>query len=267
MPNIFKQFLGPIQSYVFPKADELAVDDLLPPEEAEEETQPAEGEEGAQAAGEQSEDQAVLSFAQVQADEIVAQARKEGEALLEQYRQQAAQELEEAREAARQEGFQEGYAQGMAQAQEEGKAAAQETLRRQGEQVKEFLEQATRAREDLMEQTKSELCDLSMAVAEKIIHISLKSSQDVILRMIQMATQRLRRREWVHIYVGGCDARQLAQITPELTTSLASLSDHIKVIPMANDESGTCIIEMPDEIIDASASTQLNNLRDILHSS
>ena len=29
-------------------------------------------------------------------------------------------------------------------------------------------------------------------------------------------------------------------------------------------ESGTCIIEMPDEIVDASASTQLDNLRTIL---
>ena len=52
--------------------------------------------------------------------------------------------------------------------------------------------------------------------------------------------------------------------SPELTAMLAGLSDHIKIIPMADDESGTCIIEMPDEIIDASASTQLNNLRDIL---
>ena len=29
-------------------------------------------------------------------------------------------------------------------------------------------------------------------------------------------------------------------------------------------ESGTCIIETPDEIIDASAATQLNNIRSIL---
>ena len=54
------------------------------------------------------------------------------------------------------------------------------------------------------------------------------------------------------------------RLRPELTASLAGLSDHIKLIPMADDESGTCIIEMPDEIIDASASTQLNNIRDVL---
>ena len=115
-----------------------------------------------------------------------------------------------------------------------------------------------------MLQVQDELCDLSIAVAEKVIHISLKSSREVILRMVQMATERLRRREWVHIYIGGCDTRELAQIAPELTASLAGLSDHIKLIPMANDESGTCIIEMPDEIIDASVPTQLDNLKGIL---
>ena len=147
----------------------------------------------------------------------------------------------------------------------EGRAAMEEQLHQQELQIKQFLEEASQAREDLMEQTQSELCDLSVAVAEKIIHVSLKSSREVILKMIQMATDRLKRREWVHIYVGGCTARELAQITPELTATLAGLSDHIKVIPMADDESGTCIIEMPDEIIDASVSTQLDNIKDILH--
>ena len=34
---------------------------------------------------------------------------------------------------------------------------------------------------------------------------------------------------------------------------------------LSDDEAGTCIIEMPDEIIDASASTQLKNIRDLIH--
>ena len=67
--------------------------------------------------------------------------------------------------------------------------------------------------------------------------------------------------------MGGCDSKELAQITPELTAALSGLSDHIKIIPMADDELGTCIIEMPDEIIDASVSTQLDNIRQIARSS
>lgn len=48
-------------------------------------------------------------------------------------------------------------------------------------------------------------------------------------------------------------------------TALAGLSDHIKNLRCPSDEAGTCIIEMPDEIIDASASTQLKNIRDLIH--
>ena len=33
---------------------------------------------------------------------------------------------------------------------------------------------------------------------------------------------------------------------------------------MADDEPGTCIVEMPDEIIDASAATQMGNIRSLL---
>ena len=153
----------------------------------------------------------------------------------------------------------------MKKAQVEAAAALENQRREVQKEVAAFLEKASQARDDLMEKARDELCDLSITVAEKIIHISLKSSREVIGRMIQMATDRLKRREWVRIYVGGCDARELAEITPELTTALSGLSDNIKLIPLADDESGTCIIEMPDEIIDASVSTQIHNLRDILH--
>ena len=35
---------------------------------------------------------------------------------------------------------------------------------------------------------------------------------------------------------------------------------------MADDESGTCIVELPDAILDASVSTQLANIREVLDS-
>ena len=47
-------------------------------------------------------------------------------------------------------------------------------------------------------------------------------------------------------------------------TALSALSDRVRIIPMADDEAGTCIIETPDEIVDASAATQLNNIRTLL---
>lgn len=267
MPNIFKHFLRPqVEEFQFPQVDDIVVEPEPPPEpEPPEEEVLPEGEEEEQPGPDPGQGAAAMfSYARVQADEIVAQAKREGEQLLEQYRQQAEEQAQQLREEARQEGYRQGYSDGMTKAQAESELKLEEQRQQQAEEIKKYLERVTQAKEDLLTQAQDELCDLSIAVAEKVIHISLKSSREVILRMVQMATERLRRREWVRIYIGGCDSRELAQITPELTASLAGLSDHIKLIPMADDESGTCIIEMPDEIIDASASTQLDNLKDIL---
>ena len=272
MPNIFKNFLRPqVAAYAFPPADEIQIEeDPVEPEEEtpQDETPSADNQPADETSDPDDPGQgaaAMFSYARVQADAILEEARRQAEQIQEQARQQAQQEAEEVKDEARREGFQQGYADGQRKAQIESEARLEEQRQQQAAQIKAFLEQATQAREDLMTRTQDELCDLSIAVAEKVIHVSLKSSRDVILRMVQMATERLRRRDWVRIYIGGCDTRELAQITPKLMASLGSLSDNIKLIPMANDESGTCIIEMPDEIIDASASTQLNNLKDILH--
>ena len=51
---------------------------------------------------------------------------------------------------------------------------------------------------------------------------------------------------------------------PQLAKALSHVSDRVRLTPMTEEESGTCIIEMPDEIIDASVSTQLENIRTVL---
>ncbi len=276
LPNIFKNFLHPpITSYIFPDVDKLEIE----PEETEEEKlvfdqdledvpleeEEQEEEQDEETARQLREAKERISFAEIQAEKILEDARQQAQAMMEECRKRAEEEAQQTKEQAHEEGYRQGYMDGMKKADIEGQAKLQEQLEQQSEEVRSFLEKASMAKEQMLEQTKSDMCDLSIAVAEKIIHISLKSSQEVIARMIQMATEKLKRREWVHIYVGGCEAKQLAQITPELNSALAGLSDHVKIIPMTNDEMGTCIIEMPDAIIDASVSTQVNNIREMLN--
>ena len=55
------------------------------------------------------------------------------------------------------------------------------------------------------------------------------------------------------------------EVDTEFLEALSGLSDNIKIITMDNGEDGTCIIELPDEIIDASVGTQLENIKDILN--
>jgi flagellar assembly protein FliH len=215
-----------------------------------------------------------VEYAQLQAELILRQARVDGEKLMEKMKEDAIREAELIHAGARDEGYREGYAKGMADAMEEGarsreeeKIHMEEQASRLEEEVKRFLEKASLAQEEMIYQTQDELLDLVMAVAEKIIRVSLKSSSEIIVRMLQTATEKLKHQEWVYIYITGCDARTMAQISPALTATLGALSDNIRIVPMGDDEVGTCIIETPEGMIDASVSTQLSNMRDILKSS
>lgn len=270
MPNIFKRFsMAKAEPYQFPDAKDLIEEEESPAPAEELEEEALEEEEERPGTVEAEEEPAPpsenpVNFAQVQAESILRDAHSRAEEILEQARQTAEQESGQVFAAAREDGHREGYVQGMAQANQEARQAMEEQAKRQQAQVEEFLEKAGAALDRQMDQSVDELRDLAMAIAEKVVCISLKSSADVISRMIQTAVDKRKRREWVHIYIAECDAKRLTQMPASLSATLSGLSDRVRIIPMADDESGTCIIETPDEIIDASAATQLNNIRSIL---
>ncbi len=279
MRNILKGLLDP-ETYRFPSAEELGLEEESPPEtpgeeEAYEATAPSpEGEEsvleeeeappGEEGPAASPEPSGPVQYAQLQAELILKRAREEAEELLANARAAAKAEQEEIRMGARDEGYREGYAQGIGKAMEDARRDKEAVAARMEKEVQAFLEKADMAREEVLLQARDELLDLCIAVAEKVVRVSLKSSSEVIVRMIQTATERLKRQEWVHIYISGCDTKGVAQISPALTTALGALSQHVKIIPMGDDEGGTCIVETPEEIIDASVSTQMTNIRDLL---
>ena len=288
MPNIFKAFSrAKAEPYQFPVADEIVVPGVEPEPEAKPDDgeefiplgdgpSPEEedagfdvtahgGEQSDQAEPEKETKETPVSFAQIQAEQILADARREADNILLQARDEADKKAKEVFAKARGEGYQEGYVAGMAQAAQESRQAREEQAARLEEEIHRFMEHAGDTLDRQMDQSVEDLRDLAMAVAEKVICVSLKSSADVIARMIQTAIDKRKKKEWVHIYIAECDAKRLTQLPASLTRALSALSDRVRIIPMADDESGTCIIEMPDEIIDASVSTQLGNLRTILN--
>ena len=103
-----------------------------------------------------------------------------------------------------------------------------------------------------------------MSVAEKVIHISLKSSGEVIKQMIVAATKKLKKTAWVKIYIDKFDYDMMMKADADVIDELSHLSDNIKFIVMDKEEQGNCIIEMPDEIVDVSVNTQMENIKDIL---
>ncbi len=269
MPSILKRFTNlTANKYVFPDANELPVfseeAQAAPAAEGETDGEPQAAEAPKEEKWEPERRQSPIDFAQVQADAILADARQQAEQILLEAREESAQELEDMRQQAAAEGFQKGLQEGLAAGRLEAQQQLEKDAARQEEMVKSFLEGAQAEKELMLEKSKEDLKELALAIAEKVIRVSLRSSSDILIRMIEAATAKKRRCEWVQIYIADCDAKTNAQTVPELVEAMRHLSDRVRVIPMADDESGTCIIEMPDEIMDASVSTQLDNLRGVM---
>lgn len=221
-----------------------------PPEEPENEQEPDKDEEAEAAKAITAMEEEILANARKQADKILADAREQAEILREQgYR----------------EGTDNGYTDGTRQALEEHRKTLDAELHELRQNIREVVTEVSIEKEKLLEQYIDDLKRISLAVAEKIIQTSLQSSGDIIKRMIISATDKMQRKQWAKIYVTKCETGISMEVDAEFLEALSKLSDNVKLITMDNGEPGTCIIELPDEIIDASVSTQLENIKDILN--
>lgn len=186
--------------------------------------------------------------------------------------QEAQQILNDARQQAeliRQEAYEEGLAQGREdgtkQAYEEHKQELYAELEQMQSDFGELLQSVSIEKAKILEQYVDDLKKISLAVAEKVIHTSLQTSGDVVKRMILAATEKITGKKWAKIYITKYNTGISTEMDMEFMEALSHLSENIKIITMDNGEEGTCIIELPDEIIDASVGTQIENIKDILN--
>ena len=191
----------------------------------------------------------LLEDSRIEAEQIKNQARDEG------------------REIGEREGYEKGYIDGYEKAQQE----VEKTLKKEADELllelRDLIESVEQKKREMLEQYKDDLRDIAISIAEKIIRVSLKSSGDIIKRMIISATEGIMSKEWVKIYIARCDAEMAVNGDSMLINSISYVSDHIKIIVMENEAPGTCILEFPDKVIDASTNTQIENIKEIISSS
>lgn len=195
---------------------------------------------------------------------ILEDARQQAEDILEAAREQIREELAAAREEGLREGREAGYEEGRANAETECRQEFEDSLAAFRADVRRALQSVETAKETCIHSYLDELKDCAVAVAEKVIHVSLKSSGEVIKQMIISATEKLKKTAWVKIYIDKYDYDMMMQADVDVIDELSRLSDNIKFIVMDKEASGSCIIEMPEEIVDVSVNTQLENIKDIL---
>lgn len=197
-------------------------------------------------------------------DKLIEEAEKRAEEILEEANQKA--------EEIRRQAFEDGFRQGLSEGREKGEEEARSEVRAQSEAAaKKFHEDTAQAldeisaiKEEAVRRYLDELRDVAIAVAEKVIHVSLSSSGEVIGRMILNEVEKKKKTAWMKIYIDKQDYDMMVKADADVADALSRVSDNVKFVIMENNPPGSCIIETPEEIVDIGVDTQIANLKDKL---
>ena len=212
--------------------------DAVEPEEAEEEEEEVEEKDAKEQYEELLEAQRrIVEEAEEHVKRIVDDAHKQADIL---------------RQKAFAEGHEEGVEAGYKEAYEEQRRLLDVEIKQLQANAADVMRSISIEKTKLLEQYVDDLKRISLAIAEKIIQTSLQSSGDIVKRMILAATDKITKKQWAKIYITKCETGISMEVDADFLEALSKLSDNIKIITMDNGEEGTCIIELPDEIIDAS---------------
>lgn len=197
-----------------------------------------------------------------QAEAIISDAERSAQELVEEGQQRARQTLDaaEARatalaEDARRHGYDEGHAAGV--------AAAQAEMANMLAALRELVESARVERHALLISAEPELVRLAVGIAERVLHQQIALDGGVVVEMARAAIARLVDREKITIRVNPADIERMREHREELL----ALGD-VKVMRVIEDQRvdrGGVVLETDAGSIDAKISTQLGEVRKLLH--
>ena len=207
----------------------------------------------------------IIEEAEQRAKKIIDDANEEAERTLKEAKQKAIDVHSEAEEDGRKKGFEQGFSTGS----EEGKL---EFIRMSEEKIRAFFsavdvacESIDAQKREILEKNIIDLSDLALAVAEKIVCIALDSSGEVIKRMILSAAAPAGEKQWAKVTISGKDVEMMREDGIDIFEELYSITDKIDIIVVDDADNGTCFIEFPNYVIDAGTGTQLQNIKDLIH--
>ena len=139
----------------------------------------------------------------------------------------------------------------------EGKAAAGEELQHLLTAFAEMISQIADKKEQVVMEQQQALRKLVLTIAEKVINVSLATSGEIVERMVVKALEGQRQIPWVKLHIAQCDAILMENSGCNMQQTLEHIAGYVRLDVMKNAKSGTCIVELPDLIIDASVENQL----------
>ncbi|MFP4362316.1 MAG: flagellar assembly protein FliH [Spirochaetia bacterium] len=188
-----------------------------------------------------------------QAEDEANRIRLEAEAEAEQMKQKAQARVQEIEKEAHEKGFSQGREEGF----EAGKGEAERLV----ERVHVVLSKAIEKRNEIIEQSETQLINLVLLIAKKVIKVISENQKNVVINNVIQALRKLKSRGDVVIRVNLADV----DLTNEHMQDFMRMVEDVKSITILEDSSvdrGGCIIETDFGQIDARISSQLNEIEE-----
>ena len=210
--------------------------------------------------------QSILDDAQSFAEDHLKSATEEAERMLEETRSEIDAWWEERRgsdealvESKREAGYAQGYQEGMQQAEQE----IQQAYERKLSEAQAVLEQAYKAKEQIIQEAEPFVVSLSCSVAEKVIGRQLALEPDIAVEMVRKTLFRKRESGTITVCVSPQQFAYVHAAREELSLAVDSQAE-LQIIPDSSVHDSGCVVRSALGSIDARIDTQLAEIKKAL---
>lgn len=180
---------------------------------------------------------------------LLQEAGEEAKKILEAARKEAQERLENAQA--------KGYEEGMQKAIEEANLEIGETV----SEISALLHSLEEQKAGMLKNYEGKIRDLAISVAKKVIQTEMDQNDEVFLNIYKGAAQELRDQEWIRLSVASTQV-QFATENADVLMSMIQGAKHIEIVGLPGAPAGTCVLETPTGIIDASLDTQMDKIKE-----
>ncbi len=219
-------------------------------------------------------DSVVLSSAFEKAKKIVEAANNYSEQHIKEATERMNLECAQAKQQSHDEAYSKGFSQGKTQGMEVGysegfKKGHEEGLRKAMEESKLLFDRLTltiealeNSKGALLEREEENLSDLAVEIAELILQKSIDMDKTAVSSIVESIVEKNHNKEWIKINISTDVYEALEKAN--FSEKIKEVSNGVKVYHSKDLSDSDCVIEMVDEVIDASVNTQLSKIKAIL---
>jgi len=164
---------------------------------------------------------------------------------------------------ASQQAYAKGLAEGLAEGIQKGKAQHQQDNRQPIESLGVLLTEVANIKQKILEQAEEQVLELSLAVAEKIIHLEVATNREVIQGVLKEAIRHIADRDNMKIRIHPHDFRYMMDIKSDFMQTI----DGIKNVVFEQDDAiarGGALIETLYGEVDARIDQQYQEVKTFL---